>query len=55
MIFLFAFLLTSLPMPVRPAPILCEPVPVVVCDVDPDTGEMVMRLDYVLACGPLDP
>jgi len=27
----------------------------VVCDVDPDTGEMVMRLDYVLACGPLDP
>ena len=54
MIFLFAFLLTSLPMPVRP-PVVCEPVPVVVCDVDPDTGEMVMRLDYVLACGPLDP
>lgn len=51
---LLAFLLTSLPMPMRP-PVVCEPVPVVVCDVDPDTGEMVMRLDYVLACGPLDP
>ena len=54
MIPLLAVLLTSLPMPVRP-PVVCEPVPVVVCDVDPDTGEMVMRLDYVLACGPLDP